>query len=744
MTTPLTTSANEIMSALANGLYQGIALVAIVWVALKVLRGTNASTRYAAFFVTLLVVATLPVAHFILGRNPSAEPAATSAKTAMEHSSADSSNEIVSEQPIEELSARIARLAELEHSLLALLHPADEQPTPETASSSVAVPLRSHWRPAVPDIIPAVLLYSWIGIAAVLLARLACQYVLLRRMKRESGAPAAELQTLFDSLRERALPGRQVRLLVSEELSTPLAAGLAQPTVLLPQDLHDASDAADLEGILLHELAHLRRYDDWTNLVQQILRAVFFFHPAVWWISRRMTVDREIACDDHVLALTQRRQAYALLLTDFAGQRQTQNWTAAPAAWINTNQLKERIGMILDKSRNASPRLARWRTGTIVAGALALAGIAAHIGPRVALASEPEVIKSDDGFILKNGDATLAISDAFSSTPEDLPPVRVEKKIKVNENRYPAARNATATAPGSVAEPTAGLSRDSEFLPVVPAPLPPRPVVPSIAIAAPAPIAIPASKPAPHVKVARSVSVSADVDLDVDRNSLEARISELERMVEKLVEQRVAEMPEGINYSDESRGQVSYHIEERNEEGRDFDYGFHHEFDDDHDHWEHANPFSDEGFSQFFNEDQFQESMQALERELEKSAEAREKMIEDALEFAEKQQQQARKHQREAEERQQFAETRQRNAEESRRRAQRNRSRAQEQIFDTAPLQQERRELELKMRHLEARLEEIEHERKMLHEQIHGLEDKLNHVDGEADLFGKSTKSDKD
>lgn len=741
MTTPLTTSANEIMSALANGLYQGIALVAIVWIALKVLRGTNASTRYAAFFVTLLVVAILPVVHFILGRNASADPAATSAKPAMEHSSADSSNEIVSEQSIEELSARIARLAELEHSLPALLHRANEQPAPEATASSVAVPARPHWRPSVPDFIPAVLLNSWIGIAAVLLARLACQYVLLRRMKRESDAPAAELQTLFDSLRERALPGRQAKLLISDELSTPLAAGLAQPTVLLPKDLHDASDATNLEGILLHELAHLRRYDDWTNLVQQILRAVFFFHPAVWWISRRMTVDREIACDDHVLALTQRRQAYALLLTDFAGQRQTQIWTAAPAAWINTNQLKERIGMILDKSRNASPRLARWRTGTIVAGALALAGIAAHIGPRVALASEPEVIKSEDGFVLKNGDATLAISDAFSSTPEDLPPVRVEKKIKASESRYPAARNATATAPASVAEPTAGLSRDSEFLPGVPAPLPPRPVVPSIAIAAPAPMAVPVSKPVPHIKVARNVSVPADVD--VDRNSLEARISELERMVEKLVEQR-GEIPEGVNYSDESRGQVSYHIEERNEEGRDFDYGFHHDFDDDHDNWEHANPFSDEGFPKFFDEDQFQESMQALERELEKSAEAREKMIEDALEFAEKQQQLARKHQREAEERQQLAETRQRKAEEPQRRTQRNRLRAQEQFFDAAPIQRERHELELKMRHLEARLEEIEHERKMLHEQIHGLEDKLNHVDGEADLFGKSKKSDMD
>ena len=62
----------------------------------------------------------------------------------------------------------------------------------------------------------------------------------------------------------------------------------------------------ELNAILLHELAHLRRRDDWTNLIQKIVGALLFFHPAVWWIEKKLALEREMACDDLVLA-TRRR-----------------------------------------------------------------------------------------------------------------------------------------------------------------------------------------------------------------------------------------------------------------------------------------------------------------------------------------------------------------------------------------------------------------------------------------------------
>ena len=95
---------------------------------------------------------------------------------------------------------------------------------------------------------------------------------------------------------------RPVRLCVSDQLRVPTAIGFTKPLVVIPSWTMQELSAAELNTILLHELAHLRRRDDWTNLVQKILGALLFFHPAVWWIEKKLALEREMACDDMVLA----------------------------------------------------------------------------------------------------------------------------------------------------------------------------------------------------------------------------------------------------------------------------------------------------------------------------------------------------------------------------------------------------------------------------------------------------------
>jgi beta-lactamase regulating signal transducer with metallopeptidase domain len=97
-----------------------------------------------------------------------------------------------------------------------------------------------------------------------------------------------------------------------------MAVGFRKPAILLPSALVDGGNEARLEPILRHELAHIVRRDDWSNLLQQVIHAIFFFHPGVWWLSSRLTIDREIACDDHVLIAIGGRKEYALLLAEFA------------------------------------------------------------------------------------------------------------------------------------------------------------------------------------------------------------------------------------------------------------------------------------------------------------------------------------------------------------------------------------------------------------------------------------------
>src|SRR4029077_12962453 len=80
----------------------------------------------------------------------------------------------------------------------------------------------------------------------------------------------------------------------------------------------DDLSPAELKAVVLHELGHLRRRDDWTNLAQQILRAMLFFHPGVGWIDSRLNREREMACDDLVLAGIGNAHSYAECLVSVA------------------------------------------------------------------------------------------------------------------------------------------------------------------------------------------------------------------------------------------------------------------------------------------------------------------------------------------------------------------------------------------------------------------------------------------
>jgi beta-lactamase regulating signal transducer with metallopeptidase domain len=160
---------------------------------------------------------------------------------------------------------------------------------------------------------------SWALVAMFLLARLAFGVVQLFRL-RASGEEVdlASLPELPRATLSDFQEHRRVSLCVSDRVSVPTAVGLFRPAVVLPPWTLAELSAADLNSVLVHELAHLRRRDDWTNLLQKLVRAVFFFHPAVWWIENRLSLEREMACDEHVLASTEDPRAYAECLVSLA------------------------------------------------------------------------------------------------------------------------------------------------------------------------------------------------------------------------------------------------------------------------------------------------------------------------------------------------------------------------------------------------------------------------------------------
>ena len=183
----------------------------------------------------------------------------------------------------------------------------------------------------------------------------------------------AELDPLLQATLERHGASRGIVLCVSDQVRVPTAIGLFHPRILIPSWVLRDLSATDLNQILLHELAHFSRWDDWTNFAQRLVKIVFFFHPAVWWIDRQVAVEREIACDDAVLAETRSPRAYAECLAYLAEKSFVQRTVAlAQAALGKARQTSTRIAQILDGNRPpARPR--SWSLAVSLVGIVALA-----------------------------------------------------------------------------------------------------------------------------------------------------------------------------------------------------------------------------------------------------------------------------------------------------------------------------------------------------------------------------------
>jgi len=201
---------------------------------------------------------------------------------------------------------------------------------------------------------------------------------------------------------------RPARLYTSHLVHVPTAVGLLKPAILLPPWAMQELSPDELNQILLHELAHLRRWDDWTNLAQKVVKALFFFHPAVWWIEKRVSLEREMACDDAVLAETASPRAYAECLARLAEKTLMQRSVAlAQAALGRIRQTSLRVAQILDVNRSTKANLA-WKPAVSVV--LGFAAVCV-----VGLSRAPRLIAFRDGQSASVGSSVIAGSTIASS-----------------------------------------------------------------------------------------------------------------------------------------------------------------------------------------------------------------------------------------------------------------------------------------------------------------------------------------
>ncbi|HVX65941.1 MAG TPA: M56 family metallopeptidase [Bryobacteraceae bacterium] len=312
-----------IASTMLNGICQGLILTGLVWLALRALPRMSAATRYGVWLLTLVAVIALP---FLGGLLPAGEPLRAAGS----------------------LPAAASRPA-------------------------LALPSQSGW------VLWA--LAAWAAMALLLIGRVAWSYVVLQRLKRRARPFPPAHQALFEAVRSGCPGKRHAALLASDEIAVPLAAGLCRPAVLVPGYLVTHLSEAELRDVLAHELAHLRRWDDWTNLAQRLVEAVFFFHPAVIWIGRRLRLERELACDDWVVALSGTVRPYAACLTKLAALVPLANPQLAPGAVARRPQISIRIEALLANTRHGTVRLSK--------AALALASVALAAAGLVSLPFAP-------------------------------------------------------------------------------------------------------------------------------------------------------------------------------------------------------------------------------------------------------------------------------------------------------------------------------------------------------------------
>jgi beta-lactamase regulating signal transducer with metallopeptidase domain len=371
------------VEALLNGLWQGLALAALVWCLLRLIRGLNATTRYFVWGMTLLAVVSLPLLHGLRAAYAvrAAEEAATSTASAavVESSAADEGGALLAAA---ETSAGVDAAQAARASADAEAFAA----RPAAATFSIRL-FSGYWSGA--------LLAAWLLVAGWKAAQVLRSHRGLQALKRACAPLGEEHQRLLRGLLEAYNVKRPVRLLASRAVKTPMAVGLNAPAIIIPADLVGQLTEAELTQVVLHELAHIRRWDDWTNFGQKMAEAVFFFFPAVMLIRRRMNLEREVACDDWVISVTGANRPYAACLTKLLELAVApRRHSLAPGALVGGSQISRRVELLLRKQRSVSSRLSP--AGLLLPSSALVVAVMlfAQVAPLVAVLARPEAAQA--------------------------------------------------------------------------------------------------------------------------------------------------------------------------------------------------------------------------------------------------------------------------------------------------------------------------------------------------------------
>lgn len=204
---------------------------------------------------------------------------------------------------------------------------------------------------------------TWVGVCTV---RFVFATVALQRARGRSRAFPVQVESSLLHWNRVQSQGRHATLVVSESVTAAAVLPWGTPMIAVSPSLVRTLDAVELDRVLIHEWAHVQRRDDIVNLLQIVVRAIAGWHPAVWWLDRRLHVEREIACDEMTVAITGSPKSYAECLIKLASLRNTARTLQGAPAVLIASGLTARVKKIVSPQRSIAPVWSRSLAAAIV------------------------------------------------------------------------------------------------------------------------------------------------------------------------------------------------------------------------------------------------------------------------------------------------------------------------------------------------------------------------------------------
>lgn len=255
----------------------------------------------------------------------------------------------------------------------------------------------------------------------------------------------------------------------TREIDRPSVIGFFAPRILIPEWLYARLTPQELKQVVLHEVEHLRRHDDWTNLIQKLALVLFPLNPALAWIERRLCREREMACDEGVVQQTQAPRAYAACLASLAGhglgREQEREMTRrvealSLAAWRRRPELVYRVHGILSRKPALNPVASRVLLGVVgcglLVGSVELARCPQAVG--FVAAPIPQQIAQADAVILDHAAYAPSGAEAFAQSEAGVH--MVPAKAVLSTTRNSAAISALAQTHRAPEQPAAALATE--------------------------------------------------------------------------------------------------------------------------------------------------------------------------------------------------------------------------------------------------------------------------------------------